>query len=241
MKQTISVIVLLLIGTTLALKKSPDCDIERPIRECLKDGLLRYSSGQKINQFPDTIQDLNRACEELKKSETCARTFIDTCTESSYEKRSLDSLLDGIQRVMKRLCRSQTKKEKLLENVGCANSVVQDTKQCLKNYRMLVFAANKLDDKNKIMRILCCKSRKVAPCIGEAMKSKGTAVCSAKNIDYFKDVHQNIKQEMTAVVCSDFERDQCENVDVPNISESEYKDQNIFNPLRDLYKKVILG
>lgn len=46
---------------------------------------------------------------------------------------------------------------------------------------------------------------------------------------------------MTAVVCSDFERDQCENVDVPNISESEYKDQNIFNPLRDLYKKVILG
>ncbi|XP_046912236.2 uncharacterized protein LOC124493199 [Dermatophagoides farinae] len=241
MKQSIAIVVLLLIGTTLALKKTKDCDVEKPIRECLKNGLLRYSDGQKINQFPDSIEDLNRACEELKKSETCARNFIDTCTETSYEKRSLDSLLDGIQRVLKRLCRSQSKKEQLLQNVGCANSVVQDTKLCLKNYRMLVFAANKLNDKSKIMRILCCKSRKVAPCIGEAMKSKGNAVCSAKNIDYFREMHQNIKAEMTAVVCSDFERDQCENVEVPAITEAEYKDQNIFNPLRDLYKKVILA
>lgn len=46
-------------------------------------------------------------------------------------------------------------KKELLGHVSCANSVVDDTYRCVGDYKKLVFAANKLQDKHKILRILC--------------------------------------------------------------------------------------
>ena len=45
--------------------------------------------------------------------------------------------------------------KELLTHVGCANSVVDDTYRCIGDYQKLVFAANKFNDKHKILRILC--------------------------------------------------------------------------------------
>ncbi|KAF7490477.1 hypothetical protein SSS_08366 [Sarcoptes scabiei] len=222
------------------LKKVPECDIEKPIRNCLKVGFLFEPNGRKVEKFPTTMEGLNKVCSDLKRAEDCAVNFIEQCSDSDHEQKVLESILAGNQRVMKRLCRMDKRKKELLDNVQCANAVVDDTYNCIGDYRRMVYVANKMDDKNKILRALCCKIREVGPCVGKAMKAKGPEVCPAASIEYFKKMRKNLKEEITSIICADFDKDSCKNVEVPAITDAEYKGKSLYGPMRQLYQKVLV-
>lgn len=235
-----SILLVCLIGSTWAIRASKECDIEKPIKNCLHMGLLfEPDTTEKLPTFSTDMAHLNKRCEELKKVEECSEDFINHCANNPYEERVLGHLFESSQRVFKRLCRINSRKQELLKHSPCANAVIDDTMNCIGDYNKLVYAANKLTDKNKILRILCCKIREVVPCVGEAMKSKGDSVCPQKSIDYWKDLRGKIKEEMTSIICADFDRDNCQNVEVPSVKDSEYKGKHLYDPMRDLYKKVL--
>lgn len=81
------------------------------------------------------------------------------------------------------------------------------------------------------------KIRDIGPCIGDAMRSKGERVCSAKNIDYYRRVKQTFKEELTSVICADYERDTCTNVKVPAIDDSEVS-ASIVYPMKQILDRV---
>lgn len=93
------------------LKKVPECDIEKPIRNCLKVGFLFEPNGRKVEKFPTTMEGLNKVCSDLKRAEDCAVNFIEQCSDSDHEQKVLESILAGNQRVMKRLCRMDKRKK----------------------------------------------------------------------------------------------------------------------------------
>lgn len=78
----------------------------------------------------------------------------------------------------------------------------------------------------------------MVPCVGKAMKRKAS-LCPQKSIDYFEDMRVTIREEMTSVVCADYERDNCKNVDVPTVSTDEYQGKALYEPMRQLYRKVL--
>lgn len=83
------------------------------------------------------------------------------------------------------------------------------------------------------------KIRQTIPCVGKAMRSKGSSVCSKDDIDYMREMQQKIRLEMTSIVCDDYNRDKCENVEIPPITDAEYKGKSLYEPLRVLYRKVV--
>ncbi|KAH9420189.1 hypothetical protein DERP_011523 [Dermatophagoides pteronyssinus] len=238
-RNIVLIVVVAIIGPTWTLRTSSECDIKKPVQECLHLGFLLESDSKKFRGFPTTMSALNDKCNELKRSEECATNFINRCSDNSFEERILNHLLEGSNRVMKRLCRTNARKKELLGHVSCANSVVDDTYRCVGDYKKLVFAANKLQDKHKILRILCCKIRQTIPCVGKAMRAKGPSVCSKDDIDYMREMQQKVRLEMTSIVCADYDRDKCENVEIPPITEAEYKGKSLYEPLRVLYRKVV--
>ena len=78
----------------------------------------------------------------------------------------------------------------------CGNAVLNDGKKCLNDYKKHLIAASKLDDKDKMMKHLCCGVKDVPPCIQKKMKEKGDAICSEKNIDFFKTIKDSMKEEV---------------------------------------------
>lgn len=84
------------------------------------------------------------------------------------------------------------------------------------------------------------KIREVGPCVGKAMKAKGPEVCPAASIEYFKKMRKNLKEEITSIICADFDKDSCKNVEVPAITDAEYKGKSLYGPMRQLYQKVLV-
>ncbi|OTF72931.1 hypothetical protein BLA29_007273 [Euroglyphus maynei] len=83
------------------------------------------------------------------------------------------------------------------------------------------------------------KIRQTIPCVGKAMRAKGSSVCSKDDIDYMREMQQKVRLEMTSIICADFDRDKCENVEIPAITDDEYKGKSLYEPLRVLYRKVV--
>lgn len=70
------------------------------------------------------------------------------------------------------------------------------------------------------------------------MRSKGEQVCSAENIEYYKKVEKQLKDELLFVICADYEKDSCENVVVPSIDEKKVG-KSIIYPMKVILEKVI--
>lgn len=97
----------------MALKNGKQCDLNDAVKRCLTNGLLLETDRDKLH-LPYNKNEMNQICERLKKSEKCAKDFVDNCADSSKEKLVLENSLEGAVRVLKRVCRTNTKKTGLL-------------------------------------------------------------------------------------------------------------------------------
>lgn len=70
------------------------------------------------------------------------------------------------------------------------------------------------------------------------MKKKGDAICSTRNINYFRRMRESIEEELTSVICADYERDSCDNVRVPTVSDREVRG-SIIVPMKQIFDKVL--
>lgn len=97
-------------GAALALKSDKDCDLKQAIDKCIKSDFLVESADKKFKNLPKNANEMNTVCENVKKAEECSKDFIDKCAENDKEKRALDHSLDGMVRVVKRVCKTDAKK-----------------------------------------------------------------------------------------------------------------------------------
>lgn len=72
-------------GAALALKDTNDCKLKEGIDKCVKSEFLLEKDGKKI--LPKNAEEMNTWCDNVKKSEECAKDFIDKCTENDKEKK----------------------------------------------------------------------------------------------------------------------------------------------------------
>lgn len=85
------------------------------------------------------------------------------------------------------------------------------------------------------------KVKDVPPCIEKAMKAKGDAVCNEKDIDYFKKMKEAMKEEMTAVLCGDFDTDtdaKCVGIDLAEMKE-DVDDKSLAEAMKKIMDKVL--
>lgn len=93
-----------------ALKKTAECDLKATVKKCIKSGFLLESIDKKEARLPSTIEQVNELCGRVDSGEQCAKNFIEQCSETSKEKRALDHSLEGAIRLVKRICKTNTKK-----------------------------------------------------------------------------------------------------------------------------------
>jgi len=235
----------LLLGSAMALKSDKECDLKQAIDKCIKtelrDGLIE-SGDKKFKNLPKNANEMNTMCDNVKKAEECTKDFIDKCAENDKEKQALDHSLDGMVRVVKRVCKTDAKKNEFVEHTEkCGSAVLSDGKKCLNEFKKKLMGATKLDEKDKIKKIMCCKIRDVPPCIEKSMKEKGDAICSEKDIDYFKKVKNAMKEEMVQDTCIDFENDteaKCAGIDIPETKEA-VEDKSLAEVMKKIMDKVL--
>ena len=233
----------LLLGAALALKNEKDCDLKQAIDKCIKSDFLVESGDKKFKNLPKNENEMNTVCENVKKAEECTKDFIEKCADNDKEKRALDHSLEGMVRVVKRVCKTDAKKKEFVEHTEkCGNAVLNDGKKCLNDYKRNLIAASKLDDKDKIKKILCCKIKDVPPCIQKKMKEKGDSICNEKDIQWFADVKESMKEEMVSVPCADFDKDtdaKCAGIEVPEMKEA-VEDKSLAEALKKILDKIDL-
>lgn len=230
----------LLLGVAFALKPDKDCKLKEGIDKCVKNEFLVEKDGKKA--MPRNNDEMNNMCDNVKKAEDCSKDFIEKCAENDKEKKALDNSLDGMIRVVKRVCKTDAKKTEFIEHSDkCGNAVLDDGKKCVKEYKKNLLAAAKLDDKDKILKVMCCKIKDVPTCIHKAMKEKGDTVCNEKDIEYFKKVKNAMKEEMASVLCADFDTDtdaKCAGVDVPE-SKEDADDKSLAEAMKKIMDKIL--
>jgi len=219
----------LLVGAAIALKSDKECDLKHAIDKCIKSDFLIDSHDKKMKVLPKDANEMNTMCENVKHAETCTRDFIDKCAEHDKEKSTLDHSLDGMVRVVKRVCQTEDKKnEFLVHSEKCGNAILPDGKKCLNEYKKHLMVAHKLDDKDKIKKIMCCKIKDVPACLEMRMKEKGDEICNEKDMEYFKKVRHALKEELLQSMCTDFDDEtKCTGIDM----HAEIKD--IKEPVED--------
>lgn len=207
-------IFLLAVGLSVGLKNDPECDIKLAARNCIKTGFLVGDN----KAFPKNDDEMAQMCTNVQLGEECSKKFMDKCAENDKEKKILDTALDGAIRVMKRVCKTDTKKADFLKNIkDCGNAILSESREkCTKQYKKHLLTAAEMDDKEQIMKVMCCKVKDIAPCIKGVMDGKSE--CNEDNKKYVETVRKSIADELTSVVCVDFEKDaatKCAGLEVP--------------------------
>lgn len=128
-----------------------------------------------------------------------------------------------------------------LRNVSkCGNAVLADGTECLANYKKVLASAEKLNDKDKMLKMMCCRVHDIAPCVKARMQEKGEAVCSSKNIDYMGKMEQSFRQELTEVICADYEKgsSKCAHANFP-ITVQDVSAKSLIISLKNIVNKVL--
>ena len=230
-----------MLGAALALKSDKDCDLKAAIEKCIKSDFQIESADKKLKSLPKNAEEMNSMCDNVKKGEECSKNFIEKCAEGDKEKKALDHSLDGMVRVVKRVCKTDEKKTEFVKHSEkCGNAVLHDGKNCLNEFKKYLMVASNLEDKDKIMKIMCCKIKDVPPCIHKSMKEKGDAICSEKDIEYFKTVKDAMKEEMTSNLCADFDKDtatKCAGIEA--LESKEVDNKSLAEAMKKVLDKVL--
>lgn len=232
----------LLIGAALALKPDKDCELKSAIDKCIKQDFLIESADKKFKTLPKNEQDMNTVCTNVNGAEECCKSFIEKCSENDKEKKALDHSLDGMVRVVKRVCSTDDKKKDFVQHAEkCGNAVLSDGKKCLNDYKRNLISASNLDDKDKIKKVMCCKIKEVPKCIKKAMQAKGDDVCNEKDQEYYTRVKNALKEEMMQDLCTEFDTDtekKCEGIDITETKEA-VEDKSLAEVMKKIMDKIL--
>lgn len=111
----------------MAWKSDKECNLKEVIGKCIKSDFQIESADKKQKNLPKNGEEMNTFCDNEKKAEECVRAenLRDKCTENEKEKKALDHSLDGMVRVVKRVCQNDASKN------GTSACITEPNKSCL--------------------------------------------------------------------------------------------------------------
>lgn len=99
-------------GAAVAWKSDKECNLKEVIGKCIKSDFQIESADKKQKNLPRNGEEMNTMCEHERKAEECIRAenLKEKCAENDEEKKALDHSLDGLVRVVKRVCQNDAAK-----------------------------------------------------------------------------------------------------------------------------------
>ncbi|KAJ6222818.1 hypothetical protein RDWZM_001363 [Blomia tropicalis] len=194
-------------GTVFALKVEDGCDLHKTVHDCLKTKFLIHGEDNTFH-LPKNDAEMKTVCDNMLTAESCATEFVTKCAVDDKEKKSLDHSLHGLIRVAKRFCETEDKKKEFISHVNkCGMAILGDSRKCTDEYKKQLMGSAKLDDKDKIKKVLCCKLNDVPLCMKKSMKEQPAAICNDHDDAYFRHMTDFVKEEMIKNMCTDFDKD----------------------------------
>jgi len=213
-------------------KKCPD----ESLRENCISSLFIIGSPDK--QFPNSTQRLKEFCGKLKETEKCVKDYTTRCMDATG-RRATQVAVAGISRLLKRMCRSSERRGEFVRNAGCGNAVIGDMRSCLGDYKMALYGAQKVDNKQKLP-ILCCKFYDFRHCVAKGFDRVGAEVCPDTSRQYFARIADAFQSDVFDLICGSYEdsSDKCASVVVPQVDASE-DTKSFIRPLRGVLRSIL--